>query len=75
MESQPDRYPRNKATIQQSGIDPELKQLFKLHAIRSNQQKKLKAAQAALEKAQRSVDFYWERVFEARDEQEGYKTA
>jgi hypothetical protein len=52
---------RNKAAIIASGIDPELKQLRKLQAIRSNQQKKV-------DKATASIEFYWERVFRAIEE-------
>lgn len=66
-----ERYPRKKATIIQSGIDPGMKRLNRLHAIRSNQLKKLKAAQDAYEKACRSVEFYWETVYDAVDEKEG----
>lgn len=65
-----ERYPRKKATILRSGIDPQMKRLNRLHAIRSNQKKKLEAAQAAYDKAVRSVDFYWENVMDAVDEQE-----
>jgi hypothetical protein len=52
---------RNKAAIIASGIDPELKQLRKLQAIRSNQEKKVERAIA-------SIEFYWERVFKAIEE-------
>ena len=44
-----------------SGIDLELKRLRKLQAIRSNQQKKV-------DKAVRSIEFYWEQVFAAIEE-------
>ena len=51
---------RNKAAVIASGIDPELKRLRKLQAIRSNQQKKV-------DTAVRSIEFYWEQVFAAID--------
>ena len=51
---------RNKAAVIASGIDPELKRLRKLQAIRSNQQKKV-------DKAVRSIEVYWEQVFAAID--------
>jgi hypothetical protein len=59
---------RNKAAIIASGIDPELKQLRKLQAIRSNQEKKFV-------RALESIEFYWERVFSAIDENNSLETA
>lgn len=54
---------RNKAAIMRSGIDPEMKRLNRLHAIRSRQQKKLIAA---LE----SIENYWDEVAKAIEEKE-----
>ena len=65
-----ERYPRKKATIIRSGIDPDMKRLNRLHAIRSNQLKKLRAAEDAYNRACASVEHYWEQVFDAVDEQE-----
>ncbi len=62
------KYPRNKATIERSGIDPGMRELSKLHAIRSNQKKKYI-------KALESVEFYWERVEKAIDEAESSQSA
>ena len=59
---------RNKAAIIASGIDPELKQLRKLQAIRSNQEKKFV-------RALESIEFYLERVFSAIDENNSLETA
>lgn len=53
---------RDKRAIIASGIDPELKQLRKLQAIKSNQAKKFT-------RACESVEFYWERVDKALREQ------
>jgi hypothetical protein len=49
---------RNKEAILASGIDPELKRLRRLQAIKSGQEKKYK-------KALESIEYYWESVFEA----------
>lgn len=49
---------RNKATIIRSGIDPDLKRLRRLQAIKSNQEKKYV-------KALESIENYWEQVFKA----------
>lgn len=56
---------RNKRAILASGIDPEMKRLRRLHAIRSGAAKRLKAAQEALERADASVEYYWAQVEEA----------
>lgn len=53
---------RNKQTILASGIDPELKKLRQLQAIRSNTQKKYI-------RALESIEDYWERVLEAAEGQ------
>lgn len=65
---QGDRYPRNKATALRAGFT--MNELSKLHAILSNQKKKAEKAIEAVAKAQASVDYYWERVFDALDQQE-----
>lgn len=52
---------RNKTTILRSGIDPELKRLRRLQAIKSNQEKKYV-------KALESIEHYWEQVFKACEE-------
>lgn len=49
---------RNKATILASGIDPDLKRLRRLQAIKSSQEKKYV-------KALESIEYYWETVFAA----------
>lgn len=49
---------RNKATIIASGIDPDLKRLRRLQAIKSNQQKKFVSAVE-------SIEHYWDEVFRA----------
>lgn len=49
---------RNKAAILASGIDPELKQLRRLQAIKSRQEKKYVAAL-------NSIENYWDRVHAA----------
>jgi hypothetical protein len=49
---------RNKETILKSGIDPDLKRLRKLQAIRSSQEKKFN-------KAVESIEYYWEQVVAA----------
>lgn len=56
---------RNKDAILASGIDPGLKRLRRLHGIRSNQAKRLKAAEEALARAEASVEYYWIQVEEA----------
>ena len=55
---------RNKATIVASGIDPSLKQLRRLQAIRSSTRQKYVNALEDIEK-------YWDRVFAAVNEKEG----
>lgn len=52
---------RNKASILASGIDPELKRLRRLQAIKSTQEKKFI-------KAVESIEHYWETVFAAIEE-------
>jgi len=47
---------RNKAAILASGIDPDLKRLRRLQAIKSGQEKKFI-------KAVESIEYYWETVF------------
>jgi hypothetical protein len=54
---------RNKAAVLKSGIDPELRRLRKLQAIKSTQEKKYVQA---LE----SIEFYWEQVFDAIDKEQ-----
>lgn len=49
---------RNKASILASGIDPELKRLRRLQAIKSSQEKKFI-------KACESIEHYWDEVFMA----------
>ena len=49
---------RNKAAILASGIDPDLKRLRRLQAIKSGQEKKFI-------KAVESIEYYWESVFSA----------
>ena len=49
---------RNKAAIMASGIDPDMKRLRRLQAIKSAQEKKFI-------KAVESIEFYWENVFSA----------
>ena len=49
---------RNKAAILASGIDPDLKRLRRLQAIKSGQEKKFI-------KSVESIEHYWERVFAA----------
>jgi hypothetical protein len=49
---------RNKAAILASGIDPDLKRLRRLQAIKSGQEKKFL-------KAVESIEHYWECVFAA----------
>lgn len=49
---------RNKASIIKSGIDPELKRLRRLQAIKSAQQKKYV-------KALESIENYWDNVAKA----------
>lgn len=49
---------RNKEAIIASGIDPDLKRLRRLQAIKSSQQKKFVAACE-------SIEYYWESVFAA----------
>jgi hypothetical protein len=49
---------RNKAAILASGIDPDLKRLRRLQAIKSAQEKKFI-------KSVESIEYYWERVFAA----------
>jgi hypothetical protein len=49
---------RNKAAIIASGIDPDLKRLRRLQAIKSAQEKKFI-------KAVESIEYYWENVFSA----------
>lgn len=56
---------RNKEAIIASGIDPDLKRLRHLHAIRAGYAKKLKAAQDALAAAETAVEYYWYQVEEA----------
>ncbi len=58
-----EKYPRTKATIMASGIDPHMKRLNKVHAIRSSTKKRYIRALEA-------VETYWEDVFAAMDEQE-----
>lgn len=59
---------RNKAAILRSGIDPDLKRLNKLHAIRTNQERKYV-------RALESIENYWDQVFAAIDEQESQQSA
>jgi hypothetical protein len=54
---------RNKAAILASGIDPDLKRLRRLQAIKSGQEKKFI-------KAVESIEHYWECVFAAIEEKE-----
>lgn len=49
---------RNKASILKSGIDPELKRLRRLQAIKSSQQKKYV-------KSLESIENYWDNVSKA----------
>jgi hypothetical protein len=49
---------RNKTAIIASGIDPDLKRLRRLQAIKSAQEKKFI-------KAVESIEYYWENVFSA----------
>lgn len=49
---------RNKAAIIASGIDPDLKRLRRLQAIKSSQEKKFI-------KAVESIEHYWDEVFRA----------
>lgn len=49
---------RNKESILKSGIDPDLKRLRRLQAIKSSQEKKFI-------KAVESIEYYWESVFAA----------
>jgi hypothetical protein len=49
---------RDKATIIKSGVDPELKELRKLQAIKSGQEKKFV-------KSLERIEDYWDRVFAA----------
>ncbi len=58
-----DRYPRNKASIMASGIDPEMKGLNKVHAIKSSTEKRYV-------RALEGVENYWDRVFDALDAQQ-----
>lgn len=53
--------PRNKATILRSGLDPELKKLRKLQAIKSRRAKQFT-------QACESVEHYWDNVFRAVEE-------
>ena len=53
---------RNKAAIIASGIDPDMKRLNKLHAIRSSAEKKHR-------RALESVENYWDEVFKAIEDQ------
>lgn len=57
------KYERNKAAILASGIDPELKKLRRLQAIKSSQEKKYV-------KALNSIEDYWDRVFAAVDSEQ-----
>ena len=57
------RYPRKKGTILRSGIDPQMKRLNKVHAMRSSAKKRYIAALERVEK-------YWDEVYDAIDEQE-----
>lgn len=66
-----DKYPRKKGSCVRAGFDPDMRELRRLHAIRSNQEKKLRRAQENYDKAVRSVDYYWERTFAAIEEKEG----
>lgn len=54
---------RNKAAIMASGIDPQMKRLNRLHAIRSRREKQFVAA---LE----SIENYWREVNAAIEEKE-----
>lgn len=49
---------RNKETILASGLDPDLKQLRRLQAIKSTQEKKYV-------NALNSIENYWDRIFAA----------
>jgi len=62
-------FKRSKTAIIQSGIDPDMRRLFRLHGIRSSRERALKDAQAKYDKACMSVDFYWEEVEEAIEDQ------
>ena len=55
---------RNKAAIIASGVDPDLKRLRRLQAIKSNQEKKYVSA---LE----SIENYWDGVFRSLNERNG----
>lgn len=54
---------RNKAAVLASGIDPDLKRLRRLQAIKSNQARKFT-------KACESIEFYWAQVHKAIEEKE-----
>ena len=49
---------RNKATILASGVDPDLRKLRRLQAVKSAHEKKLL-------KALNDIEDYWEKVFAA----------
>lgn len=59
------RVQRNKAAIIASGIDPNMKRLYRLHAIRSSRERALKQAQENLEKTNQSIEHYWAEIEEA----------
>ncbi len=66
---------RNKAAVEASGIDPGMRRLFRLYAIRTSRRYALQRAQENLDKAQASIENYWAEVNEALEDQEAIADA
>ncbi len=61
---------RTAAAARRSGIDPDGKQLRRLHAIKTSRAKNVERAHADYTKACESIENYWRRVEEALKDQQ-----